>query len=273
MITTAELHDAAHREGLRFDQVEKDYVILCVLSALVRAGVIDADWTFKGGTCLRHCYYPGYRFSEDIDFSCRPGDDNVADAARLLEAAAGLVADDTGMAIDVRAAAQSPGQEQLEIPLHYSRGGARRQALPAVWVHLTFDEPVLSGAESRTVLPIYSGLESFQMTAYSLLEIAAEKLRALLQQQEKWPRPRDLYDLWFILCARSEPMDGTQLHALFERKCEVRGVRPDVSQLTSATLKEWNRAAWTTQLVPMVKAAPDYDQVWAAWVRTWAALL
>ena len=36
MITTAELHDAAHREGLRFDQVEKDYVILCVLSAMGR---------------------------------------------------------------------------------------------------------------------------------------------------------------------------------------------------------------------------------------------
>ena len=165
MITTAELHDAAHREGLRFDQVEKDYVILCVLSALVRAGMKDADWTFKGGACLRHCYYPGYRFSEDIDFSCRPGDDNVVEAARLLKAAAGLVSDDTGMAIDVRAAAQSPGQEQLEIPLHYSRGGARRQARPAVRVHLTFDEPVLSGAESRTVLPIYSGLESFQLNA------------------------------------------------------------------------------------------------------------
>jgi hypothetical protein len=164
------------------------------------------------------------------------------------------------MAIDVRAAAQSPGQEQLEIPLHYSRGGGRRQALPAVRVHLTFDEPVLSGAESRTALPICSGLESFQMTAYSLLEIAGEELQALLQQQEKWPRPRDLYDLWFILCARSEPMDGTHLHALFERNCEVRSVRPDVSRLTSATLKEWNRAAWTTQLVPMVKAAPDYDR-------------
>jgi uncharacterized protein len=168
-------------EGLRFDQVEKDYVILCVLSALVRAGVNDAGWTFKGGTCLRHCYYPGHRFSEDIDFSCRSGDDNVANAARLIETAAGLVSVGTGMATDVRAAVQSPGQQQLEIPLHYSRGGTRRQALPAVRVQLTFDEPVLSGAESRTVVPIYSGLEPFQITAHSLLEIAAEKLRALLQ--------------------------------------------------------------------------------------------
>jgi len=202
----------------------------------------------------------------------RHRDDNVADSVRLLEAAAGLVSDDTGMAIDVRAAAQSPGQAQLELPLHYSRGGAGRQALPAVRVHLTFDEPVLFRPETLIVSPTYAGLESFQITAYSLLEIAAEKLRALLQQQEKWPRPRDLYDLWFILCERSEPIVGTQLHALFELKCAVRDVRPDVSRLTSATLKEWNREAWITQLAPMMKAAPDYDRVWADWLRTSAGL-
>jgi predicted nucleotidyltransferase component of viral defense system len=54
-------------------------------------------------------------------------------------------------------------------------------------------------AEVRVVTPHYAGLRSFRVTAYSLLEIAAEKLRALLQQQDKWPRPRDLYDLWYVL--------------------------------------------------------------------------
>jgi hypothetical protein len=34
MITTAELHRSAARQGLRFDQVEKDYIVLQVLSAL-----------------------------------------------------------------------------------------------------------------------------------------------------------------------------------------------------------------------------------------------
>lgn len=26
---------------------------------------------FKGGTCLRKVYFPGYRFSEDLDFTSR----------------------------------------------------------------------------------------------------------------------------------------------------------------------------------------------------------
>lgn len=71
MITTAELHRVAEKEGLRFDQAEKDYIILWLLSGLAHSGVKDHGWVFKGGTCLRHCYYRGYRFSEDIDFSCR----------------------------------------------------------------------------------------------------------------------------------------------------------------------------------------------------------
>ena len=70
MITSVELHRVAEEEGLRFDQAEKDYVILWVLWGLVHSGVAKHGWVFKGGTCLRHCYYEGYRFSEDIDFSC-----------------------------------------------------------------------------------------------------------------------------------------------------------------------------------------------------------
>ncbi len=85
MITTAELHRVAEGEGLRFDQAEKDYVILWLLSGLTQSGSEKHRWVFKGGTCLRHCYYAGYRFSEDIDFSCRPGGDNLEASLSLLD--------------------------------------------------------------------------------------------------------------------------------------------------------------------------------------------
>ncbi len=61
MITSAELHRLARKEGLRFDQAEKDYVIFWVLSGLAHSGAEEHGWVFKGGTCLRHCYYKGYR--------------------------------------------------------------------------------------------------------------------------------------------------------------------------------------------------------------------
>ncbi len=50
MITTAELHRIAEEDGLRFDQVEKDYVILWLLSGLAHSGLVRHRWVFKGGT-------------------------------------------------------------------------------------------------------------------------------------------------------------------------------------------------------------------------------
>src|SRR4030042_4361189 len=85
MITKAELHRVADREGLRFDQSEKNYIILWILSGLTHSEAMERGWVFKGGTCLRHCYYDGYRFSEDIDFSCRPGGGGLEASCRLLD--------------------------------------------------------------------------------------------------------------------------------------------------------------------------------------------
>lgn len=273
MITTPELHREAATQRLRFDQVEKDYVILWVLKALAASWADRPEWIFKGGTCLRHGYYPGYRFSEDIDFSCQSGSDNVNRSVQRLELAALQAQGESGLALSVKPAKWSAGQEQLEIGIEYSRGGARRQALPAVIVHLTFDEPILAPIATRDVTPRYSDLEAFSVACYSKLEIVAEKLRALLQQQEKWPRPRDLYDLWFILCQQREPVPTAQLRTLFEQKCAVRGVTPDTRRLVSLELREWNRAAWDTQLLPTLDRGPGYDQVWSEWAALCPTLL
>jgi predicted nucleotidyltransferase component of viral defense system len=62
------------------------------------------------------------------------------------------------------------------------------------------DDPILTEPVARAVNPLYSDLSAFTVATYTKEEILAEKMRALLQQQTKWPRPHDLYDLWFILC-------------------------------------------------------------------------
>jgi hypothetical protein len=177
MITTAQLHRLAQREGLRFDQIEKDYLILWVLSGLAQAGAKEHGWVFKGGTCLRHCYYEGYRFSEDIDFSCRPKAANLNASLDLLYTVAGWVVNASGIRLSVREPLTAPGDFQLEIPLEYSRGGAKRQGLPQVKVHLTFDEPILDKAILRIVKPGYDDLSSFILPVYSKREILAEKCR------------------------------------------------------------------------------------------------
>lgn len=265
MISTSALHRIAEREGLRFDQVEKDYVILCLLSALSKAVGSSAEWVFKGGTCLRHCYYEGYRFSEDIDFTCRPRSGNVERARALIAVSLETMKDENGLDSTISRIEAPPNANQMEIAVQYSRGGARRQALPSVKVHLTFDEPILMGPEWRDVRRTYEDISPFNIWAYGMSEIIAEKMRSLLQQQDKWPRPRDLYDLWYILCHRKEVLLPAVYLDLFAQKCRVRNIDPNLSRLVSPVLKEMNRNAWENQLRPMLRNAPDYEQIWREW--------
>lgn len=268
MITSAELHRTAAADGLRFDQVEKDYVILWILQGLSRPEFLPKGWVFKGGTCLRHCYYPGYRFSEDLDFTCLPDTGNLDAARECLERVALWVQETSGIRMGAKTPHTIPGDFQIEIPIEYSRGGARTRGLPTVKIHLTFDEPILTEAVGCFVRPRYSDLSEFQVAAYSKQEIVAEKMRALLQQQKKWPRPRDLYDLWFILCRLKERFDTHELRGLFVEKCGVRHIQPNMAGLISENLREWNRDAWGNLLKPMMKTVPDFDDVWREWVTT-----
>lgn len=273
MISTAELHRVAEEEGLRFDQTEKDYVILWLLSGLTHSGLTKHGWVFKGGTCLRHCYYEGYRFSEDIDFSCRPGGDNLDASLSLLRAVAARVASESGIRMTVKEPLTIPGDFQVEVPLEYNRGGARRQGLPQVKVHLTFDEPVLQKPVSCVVDPKYTDMTTFRVGTYTKREIVAEKLRSLLQQQQKWPRPRDLYDLWFILCRSGDRFTWEELQPLFTEKCRVRDLKPDIAGLTSDNLREWNKNAWRDRLGPMLRDLPDFDAVWKEWTKMFHGII
>jgi predicted nucleotidyltransferase component of viral defense system len=227
-----------------------------------------AGWFFKGGTCLRHCYYPGYRFSEDVDFSCQPEYSDLETARKLLDQIGTWIQGSSGIFITAKTPNTILGDFQVEIPLEYSRSGLRRQKLPCVGIHLTFDEPILTEGAIRSAMPRYSDLSDFEIACYSKEEIISEKMRALLQQQMKWPRPRDLYDLWFILCRSGENFQPEQLKNLFIQKCTIRQIEPDVDGLISDNLREWNKDAWGNILKPLMNTVPDFEEVWKEWVVT-----
>lgn len=89
MILKSEIFDLSTEWRLSADIVEKDYVLGWLLAGF---GAVDQTancWVFKGGTCLKKCYFETYRFSEDLDFT-------------LLEDAA---YDISGIEVAVRAAA------------------------------------------------------------------------------------------------------------------------------------------------------------------------
>lgn len=69
MIQRGEILDTAATLGLRPQVVEKDYVLGWVLAGIYQHTALAEHWIFKGGTCLKKCYFETYRFSEDLDFT------------------------------------------------------------------------------------------------------------------------------------------------------------------------------------------------------------
>src|SRR5262245_3649902 len=69
MIDRAEIVRFAGEFGLRPEVVEKDYVLGWLLSGISRDEALGPSWVFKGGTCLKKCFFETYRFSEDLDFT------------------------------------------------------------------------------------------------------------------------------------------------------------------------------------------------------------
>ena len=73
MITRVDIVERANAWGLSEGVVEKDYVIGWLLWGIGVHPLLSRYWAFKGGTCLKKCYFETYRFSEDLDFSVLPG--------------------------------------------------------------------------------------------------------------------------------------------------------------------------------------------------------
>ena len=69
MIHRREILDIAGTFGLRPQIVEKDYVLGWALAGIYQPLALAESRIFKGGTCLKKCYFETYRFSEDLDFT------------------------------------------------------------------------------------------------------------------------------------------------------------------------------------------------------------
>ena len=69
VIDRTEIIRLAGELGLTPRVVEKDYVLGWVLAGIARDDELSRAWLFKGGTCLKKCFFETYRFSEDLDFT------------------------------------------------------------------------------------------------------------------------------------------------------------------------------------------------------------
>src|SRR5579864_9710043 len=99
MIPVSEILENSREWGLRPDVVEKDYVLVWLLAG-ISAQPLTKEWIFKGGTCLKKCYFETYRFSEDLDFTLRKEDQLDEEFLRgTFEEVVAWVTDQSGLTV------------------------------------------------------------------------------------------------------------------------------------------------------------------------------
>jgi predicted nucleotidyltransferase component of viral defense system len=96
--------------------------------------------------------------------------------------------------------------------------------------------------------------------AYSLLDLIAEKLRALLQQPKRnRNRRQDIYDIACLL--KQFPLDSderAQLLALLHEKCRARDIEPTREALSHHEVRDRAAKDWNT-LGLELEDLPDFD--------------
>lgn len=132
MISEAELRGLARRWNVGLMLLDLDYSLGCFLAGISRLDLAHS-WRFKGGTCLRKCYFPDYRFSEDLDFTAEAAlseEDlkaNIESALRWVEREIGL--DFSTSPFRLETIEDEYGAESFEVRLYY-RGALSRTGSP-----------------------------------------------------------------------------------------------------------------------------------------------
>ena len=70
MILQKEIAEKVTKSEVTKSTIDKDWVLGHFLDAIFSISELREKLVFKGGTCIKKCYIPDYRFSEDLDFTC-----------------------------------------------------------------------------------------------------------------------------------------------------------------------------------------------------------
>jgi predicted nucleotidyltransferase component of viral defense system len=217
MIAEAEIRRYAALWGVDPMVTDLDYSLGWFLAAITLSEAPAAQWLFKGGTCLRKCYFQDYRFSEDLDFTAIAYFPPEA-LAEWVDRAARWAADHDGP--DFTAAPSrleviedEYGSEAYQVRVYY-RGPLRWGGSPrAIRLDVTRDERVLLPPVHRRWSHPYSDaqiLGPLELTCYALPEIMAEKLRAV-GGQRRFAISRDVYDIYRLAQAGVSASDVAPL--------------------------------------------------------------
>ena len=271
MIFQKELYDIAEKLKIQPSVIDKDWVLGHFLNAMYEIESIRKNFAFKGGTCLKKCYFGDYRYSEDLDFSLI--NENFVVDETLFNKIISVARKNSGAdfylnKIKPQIHNNIPQGYEVTIAFWGADHKPNQTIIPferwqtKIKLDISFSELILTKPTNKKILHPYS--DSSQITeivpVYSMLEIISEKLRALIQRN----RPRDIYDIWYIMNSKID-LTKLDIKKLLIRKADSKGIEiSGVEQFVNDEKRRKNKRAWQSSLghhLPIGKL-PEFDSVY-----------
>ncbi len=242
--------------------IERDYVLAWFLTGLAGHSLRDI-LAFKGGTALRRCWFEGYRFSEDLDFTLiRPI--TLEDTLAGLNESFTTVESDSGLRIAFDREDRNGHQNSHTFYLRY------QGPLPAandVKVDITINEVLCFPLQDRPIQRTYDSFDDLPegptVQVYAIEEIVVEKLLALSDRARN--EPRDLYDLWYLF--GTTDLRIAELRAELDVKLALRQRTVAGMEQAIAAKEDRLRRLWTNRLAHQMSQLPPYDDVFREMLR------
>lgn len=226
MISPQELRKIAVEKSLPLDMLEKDYVLGWVLFGVTRTAISEA-LVFKGGTALSKIHFPwNWRLSEDLDFTVIDIDkwDKISN---VLESDLPSILEKEGIEVKIKDDIHT-NDGYLQAKLGY-QGPLNKGTIK---IEMTKEEFV-GDIVSKQMPLMYRDYPKFDVTVYSLDNILAEKMRAIIQRG----KIRDYYDVWRLLGENN--FNKSIIKSLFLNKCEGKKIKfTGVKQLFPDNLEQ-----------------------------------
>jgi predicted nucleotidyltransferase component of viral defense system len=247
-----------------------------VLNAIAGSENFGKNIYLKGGVLMGIAYHSP-RQTMDIDYTISLAPTSgIAEAIRSefdrMLAGTGILLGYPDILCRVQTFEHKPrktGFESLSYPslkfkIAYVRRESRQEILynkgqcpNVIEIDINFNEPV----DDIQILHIQGS--STDLLAYSLTDLIAEKLRALLQQKEAIRdryRRQDVYDIASLL--RKFSFDETEKKKLLEvflEKCAARHIKPNRESLSDPEVIEHAKSEWNT-LKLEVGELPSFEE-------------
>ncbi|MFZ4465147.1 MAG: nucleotidyl transferase AbiEii/AbiGii toxin family protein [Bacteroidales bacterium] len=273
MILQKEIASQSELQKIPKSTIDKDWALGHFLAAIYSETELKEVLVFKGGTCLKKCWFPDYRFSEDLDFTSRSASFQLT--RKHLESVCLHLKNNIGLLTHISSLVPLKSKDKLTgyeaIIRFWGADHSQKENPPAperwltsIKIEIILYENLIFPPILKPINHTYSDqifLDPNLVPCYSIEEVLSEKIRALIQRS--YTAPRDFFDIWYLM--RNNPdLDYSLLADGFHRKMEFKGLTfSGIEQLINPRNDKSLKDAWKNslahQLPPQLQT--DYEPV------------